>query len=404
VLVIDALDEALEMEPAEDRKRVTIVDLLAKKAAQFPRWLRLLATSRPIPEVLRPLKARYTLREIDAEDSRNQADLRQYVLARAFRGAVRARLGDRTPEDFADSLVEKSGGKFLFVVHALRELELGSLSVEKLLSLPPGMDAFYLDSFERRFGAEAETYDEARDLLGVMCAAQEPLARAELAEILGLTEDSVETIHSRLPDFLRLRGEGLNFDHLSLREWLTEWDEEGLRRAGRFAVLLQEAESRIRSWALSRVEAGAAHASTYLLRHLSAHLHDGPERRRVYAELLFERFVWSQSRLEVSGVSGLLEDTLHIKGEPEQALLQALVRNSEPALRRSATHWPGQLLGRLGTTVATSIGLPRLVSSAERWLLENDIPDDVLTPCTRSLPLALIRFDPGCAYQSDPAA
>jgi hypothetical protein len=209
VLVIDALDEALETDRVEGRERITIVDLLAKNSALFPRWLRLLTTSRPIPEVLCPLQAGFTLREIAGEDARNHVDLRRYVLGRVSQASVRSRLGRRTPEAFADSLVDKSGGKFLFVVHALRELVSGRLSVEELLALPPGMDAFYLGRFE------PESYKEARNLLGVMCAANEPLPPAVLAEILRTSEESVEEVHERLPDFLWLRSGCLTFDHFS---------------------------------------------------------------------------------------------------------------------------------------------------------------------------------------------
>jgi len=389
LLLIDALDEGLELDPGEGSRRVNIVDLLARKAARFPSWLRVLVTSRPNPQVITPLRAAFSLSQIDAESTGNREDLRRFILAQVSGAAVRERLREAafTPEGCADLLLERSGGKFLFVVHALRDLGGGRLSLRELAQLPPGMDAFYLDFFERRFGPAAERYGEARKLLGVMCAAREPLSRAELAEVLGDNEQAVRAVHSRLPDFLRLRAERLNFDHASLRQWLTQEDEDGIARAGCFAVDLQEARSSIRGWALARVRAGTAHTSPYLLRNLAAHFQDDAEKRREYAHLLLERFEWSQARLESSGVPGLLADTELLKGHPEQALLQALVRNSELTLRRSAKQWCAQVLARLGVGEGSSVGLQHLVSSARSWLARQAAASELLVPATRSLHL-----------------
>jgi WD40 repeat protein len=387
LLVVDAVDEGLEVDPAgQARKRVTLVDLLARKAARFPTWLRLLISSRPNPQVLTPLGAAATLRQIDAESAGNQDDLRRFVLDQASRGGVRERLKEAqvAPAKFADSLLSQSGGKFLFVVHALRDLASGALSVKEIASLPPGMDAFYLDSFERRFGPGAEHYGDARELLGVMCAAREPLSRGELAEILEGSEQSVRAIQSQLPDFLRLRSDRLNFDHASLKEWLTQENEEGISRAGYFAVDLQAGGSRLRSWALSRLKSGTAHTSSYLLRNLAEHLKNDAERYTVYAELLLERFAWSHARLKTSGVPGLLADTELIPGHPERARLKDLVRNSELTLRRSANQWCAQVLGRLGSE-GSNIGLQPLLASAKRWISDPAQAQEMLVPCTRSL-------------------
>jgi WD40 repeat protein len=381
LLVVDALDEGLELDACQAGKRVGIADLLARRVARFPSWLRLLVSSRPNPAVLTPLGAAF--KQIDAESPGNLEDLRRFVLGQATRSTVREQLSEAgiAPGAFADLLLTRSAGKFLFVVHVLRDLASRTLSFEELSRLPPGMDAFYLDSFERRFGAGAERYGEASDLMGVMCASREPLSRAELAEILGWTEHAVRIIQARLPDFLKVRADRLNFDHTSLKEWLTQ-ESEGMSRAGCFAVDLETARARIRSWAVSRVKAGTVHTCPYLLRNLAAHLSDA-ERPEIYGELLLQRFEWTQERLNASGVPGLLADAELLKGHPEQGLFQDLVRNSEPALRRSAAQWCTQVLGRLGTGAGSDIRLHRLVSSAERWL--SGKAADALLPASRSL-------------------
>ena len=78
------------------------------------------------------------------------------------------------------SSAEQSGGKFLYAVRVLNDVESGALPADRLKDLPPEMDAFYLDAFERRF-PDGEDYAPVRPLLGVLCAKREPISRAELA-------------------------------------------------------------------------------------------------------------------------------------------------------------------------------------------------------------------------------
>ena len=84
LLVVDALDEALEHRPSNDKApQVTIVNLLGQRAQRFRRWLRLLATARPLPAVQQPLRQAFVLTSLNAEEARNLADLEAYAEARA---------------------------------------------------------------------------------------------------------------------------------------------------------------------------------------------------------------------------------------------------------------------------------------------------------------------------------
>jgi hypothetical protein len=98
------------------------------------------------------------------------------------------------------------------------------------------------------------------------------------------------------------------------------------------------------------VGAGDAHTSVYLLRNLAAYLQDDAQRQKVYVDLLLKQFEWSQARLDISGVGGLLTDLVHLHGHPEQPWLRALVSQAEPALRVSTSQWPAQVFGRLGVS------------------------------------------------------
>ncbi|MBL8965323.1 MAG: hypothetical protein JNK70_14865, partial [Phycisphaerae bacterium] len=169
---------------------------------------------------------------------------------------------------------------------ALDDLENGSIDPDDLAALPPGMDSFYLDAFERRFARAGRDYAPAGDLLGVLALAKEPLPAATLAEILGQPASALQAVRRLLPDFIRLRGDLWAFDHFSLAEWLTGLDDDGFARAGDYAIDADASMERFRIWALRRIDDGTVHESAYLVRHLAAHLIDNDERQRVFARLL----------------------------------------------------------------------------------------------------------------------
>jgi hypothetical protein len=198
-----------------------------------------------------------------------------------------------------------------------------------LEALPPGMDGFYRDAFERRFPSE-ESYGPAGELLGVLCEQRDPLARRELAAILGSPERRIAETPRPLHDLLRLQTVALaeeeptgreeasaregvkakavlhSFHHLSLPQWLSEEDDYDYPRAGRFGVDRPAAAERIRAWALAEVEADRAHRWPYLVRHLASHL-TAEERPTVLAARLWE-FPWLGARLRLAGINGVLGD------------------------------------------------------------------------------------------------
>jgi WD40 repeat protein len=323
LLVIDALDEALDYRPeAGGSSRNTIVDLLAKEARNLPPWLRVLATSRRRPEVVEPLRQGFfSIEEINAEEARNLADIHDYVEARCEQEPLAAILSraDLSASETAEVLQAKSGGKFLYAVRVLNDLAGGALTLENrqtLNALPPGMDGFYNAAFERRFPEEA-SYAAVQPILALLCEQREPLGIQTLAAILGLSVRNVSAALQPLNDLLRLvpvpavessgRPDVLcSFDHLSLEQWLSEENQFFRPRSGRFGVDGDEAEQQIRLWALAEVAANRAHTSPYLVRHLASHLRDD-ERAEVIAGQL-RQFPWLQARLQLAGLNALLAD------------------------------------------------------------------------------------------------
>jgi hypothetical protein len=382
LLIVDAPDESLEVDPETARRQGgTLVTLLAAKAGRLPSWLRILATSRDNSQAIRPLQQAFAVQQLDAESQENLRDIRDYVLGRCRKEPVSSRLRDArmAPESVAKILETKSQGKFLYAARALQDLANGNLAPVEFAELPPGMDGFYRDAFERRFERTGRPYEPVRDLLGLLAAAREPLPPDVLAEILSVDESSVKHSLGLLPDFLRVRGGRYGFDHVSLAQWLTLEDEHLVPRAGPYTVDLQAAERRLHDWAIERVEAGCAHERPYLVRHLAAHLTAG-ERARFFGRLMFE-LPWLDAKLRTVGVQALIADATFLDRERTNALLVAALRNSSRALGREPAHLSAQLIGRLKGRQES--GLEALVAEAQATGLARRPSLCPLTPSLR---------------------
>jgi hypothetical protein len=389
LLVIDALDEALDHRPSGGGgSGSTIVELLAKEARHLPPWLRVLATSRRRPEVVEPLRQGFfSIEEINAEEARNLADNHDYVEARCYMEPLASILSraNLSASETAEVLQAKSGGKFLYAVRVLNDLASGALTLESrktLSALPPGMDGFYEAAFERRFPEEA-SYAAVQPILTLLCEQREPLGFQTLAAILGCSVRNISAALQPLNDLLRLvpvpaaEGSGrpdvlCSFDHLSLEQWLSEENQYFQPRAGRFGVNREEAAEQIRLWALAEVEANRAHTRPYLVRHLASHL-NAEERAEVIGGQL-RQFLWLQARLHQGGLKALLGDF----NPPPDGLatfppeLERLGR----ALRQGAhvlSHqrgWNGQeqLASQLLARLADNGALEGLRKQAAEWL------------------------------------
>jgi WD40 repeat protein len=416
--VVDALDEAQDVRAAvRAGPQLTIVQLLARYASRLPRWIKVLATSRRRPDVLTPLRQAFSLQELDAEEARNLDDLYTYTLTRCRRSPLAERLKQAglSTEETARflSAQKQSSGKFLYVERVLNDLASGRLPLRSrndLEQMPPGMDGFYRDVFERRFPSD-ESYALVRDIFGVLCEQREPLGRLELAAILSgsgrtISELDIRECLKSMHDLMRLvsRTEEINgeqrlivlhsFDHISLSQWLSEVDEWGYGRADRFMVVRAEAAERLGRWAKAEATNKQAHTWPYLVRHLAAHL-KAEERPAVMAGLLGE-FTWLEARLRQEGVNALLADCALAAPSPCLGRLERTLRQGAHVLTHSEG-WLGyeqfasQLLVRLAEDGG---GAGHLRAQAMNWLHK----DGGAPPVAASLAghEALFRTLPAC--------
>ncbi|MCX8511999.1 MAG: TIR domain-containing protein, partial [Chthoniobacteraceae bacterium] len=251
-ILVDALDEAMGHAGSH-----TIVDVLASRIERLPPWLRVVATTRKEPLILQKLSA-LRAKSIDASDPRNLADLGLFVRTR-LQGALAEKMtiAKVTSDDVVKRISERSGGNFLYAVRVLDGLQRDHFSFDGLDKLPQGLNALYLDFFQRLFGKiqgrdlspEAEaSFQKARPFLEVLIAAREPLTIEELSEASGIhLETELPHLERRLAQILSapLRGSvrTVALYHKSIADWLALKDhvffvsaKQGLERLARYTA------------------------------------------------------------------------------------------------------------------------------------------------------------------------
>jgi AAA ATPase domain len=241
IILIDALDESVVVPEG-------IVDLLADTLDHGPPWLRVVATTRPDPEILHSLHA-MKAEVLNADAAENRDDLAGYVAGRlglSSSGNEHVKSGD----PICNGVLDIAQGNFLIANALIDEIRAGNLHVEELshvnLSgdhplLPPGLQIFYKKSFVRLFPSD-DDFAPARAVLALSVSALEPLGRSILQTASPLAEGKVDSVLERLASFLRLRPDKrFAFFHKSVRDWLdAETVGEGVSAAAANAIVNSE--------------------------------------------------------------------------------------------------------------------------------------------------------------------
>jgi hypothetical protein len=140
VVLIDALDEATQ------GGRNELASFVAAEFAKTPRWLQLVITSRPDPEVMYPLQA-IAADPIDAGSLENETDLRSFLLRE-----LRLHLLDlRDSAAVVDRIIERSEGNFLYVEWLRKEVMAGRMSLADPVALPKGLGGVYSQFVTRQW-------------------------------------------------------------------------------------------------------------------------------------------------------------------------------------------------------------------------------------------------------------
>ena len=226
VVVLDGLDEAT-VGSSNDLARA-----VAENVRHLPRWVTMLITSRPEGDVP-ALFAAFNPTVLDAQDDRNNQDVRQYLALRLKTQLV----ASEEPHFLLERLVNACQGNFLHASMLVEAAESGRIRLQQAAVLPPGLDGFYLADFQRRFPS-TEAWRGVRPFMEVLMAVQ-PAPTRFIQEALDM--DTYELRERRLAlGSLLLETQAtvsggilpsFGFSHKSVADWLDD-----PRRSGDFHI------------------------------------------------------------------------------------------------------------------------------------------------------------------------
>ncbi|KAJ3024584.1 UNVERIFIED_CONTAM: hypothetical protein HDU68_007985 [Siphonaria sp. JEL0065] len=226
VLVIDALDEC-----GEQNARADMLKVFASQFKGLPSFVRILVTSRPEEDIVAAFEAtNLPQRVIQPSDANNQRDARIVADSRIFDLGV----FDQVERNYiVEALLQKSNGLFVWLVMALRSMDHGSVTLDKVQDLPGGLDSLYHTTFLKAFHRRTDPYLTA--FIGTVCVAMEPLNPSQISAILRISEEHVVHFVVKLRGILNQdSGSGkISFLHKSVSDYLTN---HGICQDERFSV------------------------------------------------------------------------------------------------------------------------------------------------------------------------
>ena len=220
-IVIDALDECSKGEEK------TVVDLINKCAEKFPKWLKVLVTSRREAGITTRLKVNKII-EIKRDSSLNLEDIKDYLI-KGLCGANSIIKDEEEGRLIAEILTENSEGSFLYAELAREGIIQGTFDYREKNAFPRGITAMFMKWFDRLFSNGLEDYAVIRDPLSLIIASPVPFPMEEFRRLLGMKDFSSRDLVRRLQVFLKKETNGQNpetvsFTHKRIAEWITSDD------------------------------------------------------------------------------------------------------------------------------------------------------------------------------------
>jgi len=276
LLLVDSLDDA------SGAKRDTITDLLVQWAPKLPPWLRLLATTRPVPRVMEQLRAFATLR-LGRDEPENREDVRRFVA-----GAL-AGLPAKAPSPMAvDAVDQASAGSFLLATILLDGLRAGRLSVAELPRVPPELGSYYHRSLSAHLGNVDDFRAKYYPILSALSAAQDALPLHVVAGVVRGTPQKARALLRDLGPFVRERNGAFELFHPSFGDWLRTRQE-----AGDYWCNAAEGHRTLADILWEKRQGGDL--GTYGLRHIVTHLLAADRRPRAEELLIDPGFIRRRS-------------------------------------------------------------------------------------------------------------
>ena len=257
-IVIDAINEAEE----------DLLDLLKEdRLCHLPDWIDVVLTSTPMSRLLKSQFSGIRRLDLGEATAENRLDIQAFLKQRVNES--------EQSEKLKEILLEKSSGNFLYAAQALKGIENGIYSLDRLeQDLPPGLNGLYEAYFRNAFGAgESSLYRQINPLLELLCCAHEPLTIAEIEAALGLTKiqraKMIESVSQFLGNRSRSNGEEtITLYHLSISDWLTSSDDYGHQ----YLISSAEGQKRLAQYCRAAIAGSTKRLSWYVRRHAVTHL------------------------------------------------------------------------------------------------------------------------------------
>ena len=255
-VLIDALDEATQ------GSRNELADLIAGEFDRAPKWLRLIITSRPEPEVLQPLQG-LTPYKLDTGSAENEQDIRDFLALELKSYTVeRAVLADAV-----NKIAAMSGGVFLYVEWIRQELAQKRLSLYRLDDFPHGLTGIYSQFFSRQFPAVDAYRSRISPALEVVVSALEPLQLQTISGVFQWDDyEQAEFCQEVGAMFPIVDGKVQPF-HRSITDWLTD-----AGKAASYYIEAGNGHRRLADFGWREYSGGIPAMSAYMTAHLPAHL------------------------------------------------------------------------------------------------------------------------------------
>jgi hypothetical protein len=210
VLFIDSLDESVMGQGP------SIADILANSMDLLPQNVRVVATTRAIPQITDLFAGEMTSR-IEAQSDENQADVRKYITLRTSGLDV-----GRDSSGSVDEIDRRAGGNFLVAKFLVNEV----LETGKIDDGAAGGSASLAGVFSRAFARQfptSEAYEPVRRFLALISAAFAPMPTNAAVNALGLSSrhELIDLVGPIAPYVLRTDDTLASF-HLSFSEWLAD--------------------------------------------------------------------------------------------------------------------------------------------------------------------------------------
>ena len=170
-IVIDALDECKDA-------KAEILNILKTKARRFPRWLKLIVSSRNVTSIVASMDELQRL-DLRSDDRRNLEDIDTYISLKVFplKESIVQRIkialaipdNEAPTQNIVSNLAKKGQGNFLYV-KVILGVWLASTERFTWDTFPKTLDSSYQLYFERKYGTP-ECFQSLRQIFEVLVAA-----------------------------------------------------------------------------------------------------------------------------------------------------------------------------------------------------------------------------------------